>query len=179
MQKTSGAKYHAFFQDLMIATNPSSSMNVLPPSEEMQVCVPSKYSRIGTRGAGLKGWGICKHYRVHHAEVMDPGLWRKLPEELVERVFAKLPLPCVVELRNSSKAWYNMSKSANFGKACSKSHPKVFGILGWRPDTCCMRTTLYDIETEEWLSDITLVGSATYGESNLKLILIQIMLITM
>lgn len=38
-----------------------------------------------------RAW-TCRHSCLHHALMMDPSIWRNLPEELVAMVFARLPL---------------------------------------------------------------------------------------
>lgn len=148
IQKPSGANHHAFLRDLMTPKQPSNSAGTSPTSDNMPVCIFSNDSSKATRAA-VKGEVICKHSCEHHPEVVDPRLWRKLPQELVELVFAKLPLPQIIQLCESSKAWLTMTKSANFGEACSRRYPQLFGLLGWNPHGKEMWTIMYDIESNE------------------------------
>lgn len=47
----------------------------------------------------------CPHVCESHHEMMDPALWKKLPESLVELIFARLPLHNVIQLQSLSKSW--------------------------------------------------------------------------
>lgn len=166
IQKASGTNHHAFFQELMISKSPSCLVGTSPPSQGIATCIPSKDSKTA-KSAVLKDGVICRHTCEYHPEVVDPRLWRKLPQELVELVFAKLPLPLIPELRECSKAWYTMSKSFNFREACSASHPRLFGLLGWDIYGESIRSTLYDMKSNEWLGQVELVGfpgRVTYGD---------------
>jgi len=39
-------------------------------------------------------------------EPMDPDMWSTLPQGLLELIFARLPLHCIVQLRTLSKQWH-------------------------------------------------------------------------
>lgn len=106
---------HAFFQDVMISKPQQSSPgNVVSlPREETLVCTSSENSRMARRAAaGKSQMSICEDSCEYHQAVVDPWLWRNLSQELVELIFAKLPMPLIVELRECSQAWYTISKSS-------------------------------------------------------------------
>jgi hypothetical protein len=63
----------------------SCLVDISPPSE---VCISNKDSRTATRSAG-KGQGMCTYTCAHHPELVDSGLWRRLPQELVEAYIGK------------------------------------------------------------------------------------------
>lgn len=157
IQKFSGTNQHAIhhlFQELMISKQPpdpilSCLVGISPSSEEMQVCISNKDSRTATRSTG-KCQGMCTYTCAHHPELVDSGLWRRLPQELVELVFAILPLPRIFELCESSKAWSALSKSSNFRQACSEGHPKFSRLVGFNCHFESTWTRIHDIESE-WL----------------------------
>jgi hypothetical protein len=93
----------------------------------------------------------CRHTCEHHPELMDRSLWSTLPQELVELVLARLPMQQLVEICRCSQLWSIIAKSPEFRHECSKRHPKLFGLVGWKEHpgrTVC--TVVYDIETNDW-----------------------------
>lgn len=48
---------------------------------------------------------------------MDPKLWSTLPNILLELIFARLPLHCIVQLRTLSKHWHSAIASPDFQHA--------------------------------------------------------------
>lgn len=59
-------------------------------------------------------------------------LWRTLPLDLLQLVFARLPLPDeIIRLRVLSKTWdrYLTGVTPGFTKVCAKSNPSIFGML--------------------------------------------------
>lgn len=104
-----------------------------------------------TKRPSVQGQVTCQHSGEHHPELVERWLWRKLPQEVVELVFAHLPLPQIVGLRTCSEAWSVLSKSSNFLDACSVRYPKLFGLSVWEVHCESMRTTVYDIKSREWL----------------------------
>jgi hypothetical protein len=155
IQKGSLAKQHgAIFQDWMNFPKQqrrSCSGNDASP-EETVVSVRVRDSRMAKRIAGKGQMSVCKHICEHHAEVVDPWVWGNLPRELVELVFAKLPLPRIIELRKCSKGMPRMiCKTSDFRGACSESHPVLFGLLGWDAHHESLGTRLLDVKSKEWL----------------------------
>ena len=65
-------------------------------------------------------------------------------------MFAKLPLPLIIQLRRHSQAWNTMSKSSNFRDACTKKHSKIVGLVGWDVHEERIWTTILDIKAKEW-----------------------------
>lgn len=154
MQKCNGVDHHAFFQDLITSNQPSCLVDVSPSSEDMPVRSFSNDARMVKRAAGKgKGKVVCRHVCEHHPEivVVDRWLWRKLPLEIVELVFSKLPLDLIIHLRNSSGAWNALSKSRNFGEAYSKKHPHLYGLMGWDSENNeRIYVRVHDIEGKSW-----------------------------
>lgn len=54
---------------------------------------------------------------------LDPRLWSKLPEKLVERVVASLPLPSFFRSRLVCKRWYSLLFSDSFLELCANVRP--------------------------------------------------------
>ena len=150
---------NAQVQKLMAAgEHPGELMNI--PKHDQQssslggtlVCNSSRVdSRAGKRGKGLTT--LCKHSCEHHQEVVDPRVWRNLPQELVELVFAKLPLDAILGLCDVSRAWCAMSRSSSFCGLFSARFPKLFGLLGMGRvgSIYSLTTTIYDEESNKWL----------------------------
>ena len=93
----------------------------------------------------------CRHSCEHHPELMDRSLWSTLPQELVELVLARLPMQQLVELCKCSQVWSALSKSPDFRRECSKRHPKLFGLVGWKEyPGRTVSTVVYDIESNDW-----------------------------
>lgn len=155
IQKGSVAKQHgAIFQDWMNFPKQQrrscSGNDALP--EETLVSVRVRDSRMAKGIAGKGQMSVCKHICEHHAEVVDPWVWGNLPRELVELVFAKLPLPRIIELRKCSKGMPRMiCNTSDFREACSESHPVLFGLLGWDAHHESLGTRLLDVKSKEWL----------------------------
>lgn len=56
-------------------------------------------------------------------DIMDDSLWKRLPEDLLERVLAWLPLASCVRFRSVCKRWYAMMYSQSFLELRSKEAP--------------------------------------------------------
>ncbi|MCO5577756.1 hypothetical protein L7F22_031588 [Adiantum nelumboides] len=54
---------------------------------------------------------------------LDPRIWSQLPEKLVERVVASLPLPSFFRSRLVCKRWYSLLFSDSFLELCTKVRP--------------------------------------------------------
>lgn len=54
---------------------------------------------------------------------LDPRIWSQLPEKLVERVVASLPLPSFFRSRLVCKRWYSLLFSDSFLELCAKVRP--------------------------------------------------------
>ena len=52
---------------------------------------------------------------------MDPRLWGRMPEKLLERVLACLPLPAFFRSRLVCKTWYNLMFSDSFLEMCARA----------------------------------------------------------
>jgi hypothetical protein len=93
---------------------------------------------------------VCTHACEHHEELVNPGVWGNLPQELMERVFGKLPLPPILQFRESCLDWSGLVQSSNIKEACSEGHPKLFGLVVHHPPTMPY-IWIHEIESEEWL----------------------------
>lgn len=88
---------------------------------------------------------------------MDPALWSTLPAELLQMVFARLPIPQMCRyLRLLSKQWNRSvtEGSSALMTAVREAHPKmlalVFNTREWRNSTLLSGTLLYDSKAEVW-----------------------------
>lgn len=64
---------------------------------------------------------------------LDERLWSRLPEKLVERVLACLPLPSFFRMRLVCKRWYHLLFSDSFLEVCAKVSPPRPWFLLFRP----------------------------------------------
>ncbi|KAG0584463.1 hypothetical protein KC19_3G211800 [Ceratodon purpureus] len=155
----SDIRSNAQVQKLMAAGEHHGELMNIPKHDQQSsslggtlVCNSSRVdSRAGKRGKGLTT--LCKHSCEHHQEVVDPRVWRNLPPELVELVFAKLPLDAILGLCDVSRAWCAMSRSSSFCGLFSARFPKLFGLLGMGRvgSSYSLNTTIYDEESNKWL----------------------------
>lgn len=61
------------------------------------------------------------------AILMSPAIWSALPKDLLERVFARLPLADMIRLQCLSKEWNQKltSTSSAFKMVCADANPKL------------------------------------------------------
>jgi hypothetical protein len=89
---------------------------------------------------------------------MDPCVWSKLPGEILELVFARLP---VGRVRALSKGWSLAgSTCCAFTRACAALQPNLCGIM-WRDHSSSAPTyhvRAYDTESCKWLPAFTIHG---------------------
>lgn len=96
----------------------------------------------------------CNHACFEHAALMNPELWRGLPEELLQLVLARLPVGEVNRLRCVSKKWRRRMNAADshFKRLCTNAHTKLFALIttsdildfGW------YAVRIYDMELNRW-----------------------------
>lgn len=60
---------------------------------------------------------------------MNPNLWGNLPQEILQNVFAHLPLGEISCLKLLSKEWRQIVSSADFQRVCSEVYPKLVCLL--------------------------------------------------
>lgn len=120
---------------------------LITQAEASNVCGNSSTE---TRVAAWKGPQVCTHTCFHHPEIVNPGLWSKLTEDLVGLVFARLPIPRIIGLRKCSEAWSAMSNSSSFKEAFGEANPKLFGLLGWDGDLENFRTRILEVTSKQW-----------------------------
>eukprot|EP00249_Psilotum_nudum_P002964 c16267_g1_i2 orf=370-1494(-) len=80
--------------------------------------------------------------------VMDENLWSKLPEELLEKVLANLPVDAMLRFRSVCKAWKAFISSYGFVELCYKSSHKGPWCLTISPD--CEGSAVYDVAMDKW-----------------------------
>ncbi|KAG0626312.1 hypothetical protein M758_2G118500 [Ceratodon purpureus] len=119
-------------------------------TEPSSVCGSSSKETRVTKTAARNGPEICTHSCTHHPHIVNPGIWSKLPEDLVVQVFARLPIPRIMGLRKCSEAWSAMSDSSSFKGVFAEANPKLFGLLGWDGDLDKFRVRIVDVTTNEW-----------------------------
>ena len=119
-------------------------------AEPSNVCGTSSRETRVTKTSGWNGPKVCTHTCIHHPEIVNPELWSKLAGDLVIQVFARLPIPPIIELRECSNAWFTMSDSFSFDEVFAGANPKLFGLLGWDGDFNEFRTRIVDGTFKEW-----------------------------
>lgn len=92
----------------------------------------------------------CSHACEIHHEVMNPDLWGKLPEYLLELTFARLPLNKVVQLQSLSKYWrFVVQSSKPFQEACSGFNFKRFALVTSNQCRDC-KIHFCDVRENKW-----------------------------
>lgn len=84
---------------------------------------------------------------------LDPAMWSRLPEELLELVLARLPVPEVHRLRCLSKKWRrNLVEKSRFMDMCAKRKSmNVFALISQDVDRYGMFwVKMYDMDTNKW-----------------------------
>ncbi|KAG0620528.1 hypothetical protein M758_4G223100 [Ceratodon purpureus] len=119
-------------------------------AEPSNVCGTSSREIRITKTSGWDGPKICTYTCIHHPQIVNPGLWSKLTEDLVVQVFARLPIARIIGLRKCSKAWSAMSDSSSFKEIFAEANPKLFGLLGWDANFQKFRTRIVDDTSKEW-----------------------------
>lgn len=145
----------AFVNEVMITKQPTGPTPALDGGTLTEVlskaCIQESNPKLVNRAREGAQMG-CRHFGEHHLGVIDPCIWSALPEELVEIVFAKLPMPKIIDLIRDSEAWSTLSESPNFRQRCSERH--FFSLMRWdsasvEGDT--VRATVFDITSNEWV----------------------------
>ncbi|KAG0571276.1 hypothetical protein KC19_VG001100 [Ceratodon purpureus] len=143
----------------MSSSDPASA-SAGASSEEptAQPRIPRRRSpRLARRATLDTGMG----FRVSAGDWTGGKLWRSFPEDLLEMVFARLPVRTIVELIRDSHAWSIMSKSATFRRTCVERHPcSLPCLMRWDAASAeggSVRATVYDHESKEW-AGFDLVG---------------------
>lgn len=85
---------------------------------------------------------------------MDPGIWSALPNDLVQLVFAHLPLTHIFRLQVLSKEWkwkWNVTaRESEFRKVCEATQSKVFGLVFKGEESGQFTLRFYDIRSQKW-----------------------------
>jgi len=123
-------------------------MGVVPTSCSNSFSTETKVAKRAA--AAGNGSQVCRHVCIHHPEMIDPGLWSKLSEDLIGLIFARLPIPRIIELQKSSSAWSSMSDSSSFKRSFADANPNLFGLLGWDNDLETFWTRMFDAKSMEW-----------------------------
>lgn len=92
----------------------------------------------------------CPHVCEAHPEMMDPALWKKLPEYLVELIFARLPLHNIVQLQSLSRYWrFAVRLSKPFQKTCSEFGAQRFALVTSNQCRDC-KIHFCDVKEKKW-----------------------------
>lgn len=142
----------ALLQDTVATKQPSCQVDANPKLCESKVACNSVITSNTVKRVTVEPLQVgCRHACEHHPELMDRSLWSTLPQELVELVLARLPMQQLVELCRCSQVWSIVSRSPDFRRECSKQHPKLFGLVGWKENPgrrVC--TVVCDMDSNEW-----------------------------
>lgn len=96
-----------------------------PPKKKLMMNVVADSSSVVTSVDNIMqgGAGSGTDTAAAASPWLDPRLWSKLPEKLVERVVASLPLPSFFRSRLVCKRWYSLLFSDSFLELCAKVRP--------------------------------------------------------
>lgn len=94
----------------------------------------------------------CGHVCPQHPAMLDPAVWSRLPEELLELTFARLPLPNIQRLRCLSKQWdRSLNEKSHFKATCAEVNRKIFALLEENIDDYGkFWIKLYDMYSNRW-----------------------------
>lgn len=104
----------------------------------------------------MEGPSLCDRWSAHHSQLMNPDLWSTLPRELLQCIFARLPLSQIIRLRCVSKEWMRTVTEADSGAEFRRSHaeanPKMFGLIYQTldHDDKTFGLALCDVRSNEW-----------------------------
>lgn len=124
------------------------------PDTTLALCIPNTDHPKRAKTSAMQMIG-CRHFCKHHKEVVDPWLWSTLPLELVEIVFAKLPLQTIITLTRRYGAWAELTNATNFREFCAQRHPKLLALMRWggaSADGDTVRATVFDVAVSNWVS---------------------------
>lgn len=84
--------------------------------------------------------------------LMGPAIWSALPKDLLERVFARLPLADIVRLQCLSKEWNQKLTSTNsdFKMVCADANPKLFAIISGYCFKGKFEVNVFDMKSNTW-----------------------------
>lgn len=104
------------------------------------------------RGSGHESAHHHRRRRHHGAIVMSPAIWSALPKDLLERVFARLPLADMIRLQCLSKEWSQNLTSPNsaFKMVCADANPKLFAIISGICFIGKFEVKVYDMKSNTW-----------------------------
>jgi hypothetical protein len=99
--------------------------------------------------------------------VCSHDLWSALPDELLQRVFARLPFAKINELHRLSKKWNRrfLLEGPEFMRACSEARPRMFAMVARiaeaGEDTGSLFVRVFDTTANRWYSSMQPIGEAT------------------
>lgn len=72
----------------------------------------------------------CEHSCGDHTKLMNPGLWETLPRELLQLVFARLPVDEIGSLQFLNTDWQKtILADSEFHRACNEVHRKMVCLI--------------------------------------------------
>lgn len=78
-------------------------------------------------------------------------LWSQLPDELLELIFARLPVAQIYPLRVLSKQWRsNLTPRSYFKRLCALARPQLFALMRADPQRGKLRFKLFDARSHLW-----------------------------
>lgn len=95
---------------------------------------------------------VVRNHRRRGAILMSPAIWSALPKDLLERVFARLPLADMIRLQCLSKEWNQNLTSTNsaFKMVCADANPKLFAIISGICFIGKFEVKVYDMKSNTW-----------------------------
>ena len=96
---------------------------------------------------------------------LDPRVWGKLPQEILESVFAHLSTKNIGRMRALSKDWRLAgSTSSPFMKACSALQPRLSGIM-WVDHAGTLWGRMYVAKSRRWMRTALCIPGVLEGGS--------------
>lgn len=104
---------------------------------------------------GLKRRKVNETQQINSNLAMDERLWSMLPEHLLDRILARLPLPSLLYVRPVCKRWSTLLSTPSFLDVCTEvpQKPSLLGIFengehGWLTHGC----STFCSKSQRWFS---------------------------
>ena len=128
----------------------ASLKKILDKASQLLVENVSSSQRGGSERPLIENSQVCRHTCEYHEELLDPFLWGTLlPEKVLHRIFASLPLPKIMSLQVLSRKWQeNLNTQSEFRQMCEELHRKVAILTRDRENVFWVR--VLDTNSRQW-----------------------------
>lgn len=117
----------------------------------------------------------CRHVCAEHEELMNPNLWERLPRDVLQIVFARLPLPDISRLHCLSRAWRmtmatldseDNALHSDFFTVCGEAYPRLFAFIKpFGSARVAFKITVFDVKSNKWHTSRIVLGHGQVMET--------------